>query len=101
MSSSSGSSSDSNRNSASMSNGACIDELWTMYFDGSKTQDVSRARCVLIDRNNKKHFILSRLEFECTNNIAKYQALLLGFQKAISFNMVMLKVVGDLEIVVR
>ena len=34
-------------------------------------------------------------------NIAKYEALILGLNKAISLNVVLLKVVGDLEIMVR
>lgn len=49
----------------------------------------------------KKHIVSSCLEFECTNNVAKYEALLLGLQKAINLNVVVLKVVGDSEIVVR
>lgn len=48
-----------------------------------------------------KHLILSRLEFKCTNNISEYEALMVGLQKAISLNMVVLKVVVDSEIVVR
>jgi len=40
------------------------------------------------------------LEFECTNNVVEYEALVLCLQKAISLNVVILKVVGDLEIVV-
>jgi len=72
-----------------------------MYFDESETQDGSRARCVLIDPKNRKHIVSSRLEFECTNNIVEYEALMLGLQKAVSLNMVTIKVVGDSTIVVR
>ncbi len=71
-----------------------------MYFDGSKTQDGSRASYVLIDPKHMKHLILSHLEFECTNNIAEYEAFMLGLQKSISLNVVALNVVGDLDIVV-
>ena len=72
-----------------------------MNFDESKTKDGSGAGCVLIDPNNKKHLISSRLEFECTNNVVEYEALMLGLQKSIRLNMVTLKVVGDSEIVVQ
>lgn len=48
-----------------------------------------------------KHLVSSCLEFECTNNVAEYEALVLGLEKAINLNVVMLKVVGDLDIVVR
>jgi len=36
-----------------------------------------------------------------TNNTVKYEALVLGLHKAISLNAFVLKVVGDLDIVVR
>lgn len=71
-----------------------------MYFDGSKTWDGSGARFVLIDWKHKKIFISILLEFECTNNIFEYEALMLGLYKAISLNIIVPKVVGDLEIMV-
>lgn len=72
-----------------------------MYFDGSKTQDGSRAGCVLIEPNHMKHLISSRLEFECMKNTVEYEALVLGLDKAINLIVAVLKVVGDSEIVVR
>lgn len=75
-------------------------DMWTMYFDGSKTQECSRDGCVLIDPLQRKQLISSGLEFKCTNNTAEYEELILGIQKAIDLNVVVLKVVGDSEIVV-
>ena len=72
-----------------------------MYFDGSKTQEGSGVSCVLIDLENNKQFISCRLEFECTNNIVKYETLVQGLRKAIELNVKNLKVLGDSEIVVR
>jgi len=66
-----------------------------MYFDGSKTQDNLGDEYVLIDPYSRKHMVSSRLDFECTNNVSEYEALVLGLQKAISLNVVALKVVGD------
>jgi len=40
------------------------------------------------------------LEFGCTNNTTKYEAHVLGLQKDINLNFVVLKVVGDSEIMV-
>lgn len=48
----------------------------------------------------QEHLISILLEFECTNNIAEYEALVLGLHKSISLNVVVLKVIGDLEIMV-
>ena len=72
-----------------------------MYFDGSETQEGSRACCVLIDHKINTHFLSCRLEFECTNNTAEYEALVQGLKRAIELNVKNLKVFGDSEIVVR
>ncbi len=49
----------------------------------------------MIDPYNMKHMVSSHLEFECMNNIEEYEALVLGLQKAISLNVVALKVICD------
>ena len=41
------------------------------------------------------------MEFECTNNIVEYEALLLGLRKAVDLKFEHIKVFGDLEIIVR
>ena len=79
----------------------CTDDMWILYFDGSKTQDGFGSRCFLINPRQRKHLALSYLEFECTNNTAEYEALILDLYKSISLNVAIIKVVGDLEIVVR
>ena len=43
----------------------------------------------------------SRLEFECTNNTAEYEALVQGLKKAIELKVKNLKVYGDSKIVVK
>ena len=42
-----------------------------------------------------------RLEFQCTNNIVEYEALIQGLYKAIALNVKYLQVYGDSEIIVR
>lgn len=42
-----------------------------------------------------------KLEFQCTNNVAKYEALVLGLKKAIDLKANYLKVIGDFEIITR
>ena len=42
-----------------------------------------------------------KLEYEATNNVAEYEALLLGLQTANNMNTKSLKVLGDSELVVR
>ena len=61
----------------------------------------SGAGYVLIDPKKNKHFLSCRLEFECTNNTAEYEALVLGLRKAIELKVENLKVYGDSEIIVK
>ena len=78
-----------------------VDNFWTLFFDGSKTLEGSVAGCVLIDPKKNKHFLSCRLEFECTNNTAEYEALVQGLRKAIELKVENLKVYGDSEIIVK
>ena len=57
--------------------------LWSLYFDGSKSKEGFGAGCLLIDPHGKRYFVACRLEFECTNNIVEYEALIQGLKKAI------------------
>jgi len=35
-------------------------QMWTIYFDGSKSQEGSGAGCILIDAKGKHHFLSVR-----------------------------------------
>jgi len=79
----------------------CGLQICTLYFDGYKSQEGSGAGCILIDQKGKHDFLSYRLEFECTNNTAKYEALVQGLKKAMDMNLKELKVFGDSKIVIR
>ena len=55
----------------------------------------------MIDPKKNKTLIACRLEFECTNNVAEYEALIQGLKKAIDLDVKDLKVYGDSEIIVK
>jgi ribonuclease HI len=76
-------------------------QIWSLYFDGSKSKEGVGAGCVIIDLACNKTLITCRLEFECTNNTAEYEALLQGLRKALNLNIQNLVVFSDSEIVVR
>jgi ribonuclease HI len=57
------------------------DEAWTTFCDGSWGTFGAGAAVVLISPSKIKTCYVARLEFNCTNNIAEYEALLLGLQK--------------------
>ena len=80
---------------------AIVSDFWTLFFDGSKMLEGLGAGCVLINPKKNKHFLSCRLEFECTNNTAEYEALVQGLRKAIELKVSNLKVFGDSEIIVK
>ena len=83
------------------SNSVEVQNFWTLYFDGSKTLEGSGAIFVLIDPRKNKHFLSCRLEFECTNNTAEYEALVQGLRKAIEPKVKKVKEYGDSKIIVK
>jgi ribonuclease HI len=76
-------------------------QIWSLYFDGSKSKEGAGAGCIIIDPAGNKTLLACRLEFECTNNIAEYEALLQGLRKALDMHIQNLIIFGDSEIVVR
>jgi hypothetical protein len=53
-------------------------EAWTMFCDGLWGTFGAGAAAILISPSKIKTCYAARLEFNCTNNIAEYEALLLG-----------------------
>jgi ribonuclease HI len=76
-------------------------QIWSLYFNGSKSKEGAGACCIIIDLAGNKTLLACRLEFECTNNISEYEALLQGLRKALDMHIQNLTVFGDSEIVVR
>jgi ribonuclease HI len=56
-------------------------EAWTVFCDGSWGNFGAGAATVLISSSKIKTCYAARLDFNCTNNIAEYEALLLGLRK--------------------
>ena len=71
------------------------EDFWTLHFVRSKTKEGTGVGCVLIDPKKNTTLIACMLEFECTNNIAEYEALIQGLNKAIELSIQDLKVYGD------
>jgi hypothetical protein len=56
-------------------------EAWTVFYDGSWGTFGAGAAVVLVAPSKVRTCYAARLDFNCTNNIAEYEALLLGFRK--------------------
>ena len=73
--------------------------IWTLYFDGSRSKEGEGASYILIDPHGNKTKIACCLEFECTNNVAEYEALVQGIRKALDLNIKFVEVFKDSQIV--
>jgi hypothetical protein len=51
---------------------------WTLYFDGSASQQVGGADVILIDPSGDQVKYMVHLEFKATKNMAEYEALIFG-----------------------
>ena len=72
-----------------------------MYFDGSKSKEGAGVAFLLIEPKGNKTCIACRIEFNCTNNIVEYEALIQGLKKVIDLDIKVLVAYGDSEIIVR
>jgi len=72
-----------------------------MYFDFSSSKEGSDTGIVLISPSNEAVSLSYKLEFETTNNIAEYEALVLGLRAAKDMTIEKLVVFGDSKLVVN
>jgi ribonuclease HI len=56
-------------------------EAWTMFCDGSWGTFGAGAAVILVAPSKVRTCYAAKLDFSCTNNIAEYEALLLGLRK--------------------
>jgi ribonuclease HI len=56
-------------------------EAWTVFCDGSWGTFGVGTTAVLVAPSKVRTCYAAKLDFSCTNNIAEYEALLLGLQK--------------------
>ncbi|XP_050896335.1 uncharacterized protein LOC127103089 [Lathyrus oleraceus] len=73
---------------------------WKTMFDGSSNCMGHGVEVVLMNPNGGYTPFTSRLCFECTNNIAEYESCILGIEAAIDTRIKILKVYGDLALVI-
>ena len=77
-----------------------IDEVWKMYFDGAYSKTRKGVGIVIISPSNKVYNFAFKLEFEAPNNVAEYEALLLGLETTKDMGIKMLNIKGDSDLVV-
>ena len=75
-------------------------QVWKMHFDGAKSRHGVGAGIVLISPSGEEKCFSFRLEFEATNNVAEYEALLLGLEIAWDQKIKCVSVIGDSYLIV-
>ncbi|XP_054797600.1 uncharacterized protein LOC129302733 [Prosopis cineraria] len=77
------------------------EQEWKMYFDGAANMHRNRVRAVIISPEGKQFPVAIKLEFDCTNNIAEYEACVNGLRAAITLGIQCLKLFGDSTLIIH
>jgi ribonuclease HI len=75
--------------------------VWNMFFDGASSNIGAGAGVVFISPSQETISLSYKLEFEVTNNVAEYEALVLGLRVAKEIEIKEMVVFGDAELIVQ
>ncbi|XP_070049378.1 uncharacterized protein [Nicotiana tomentosiformis] len=76
-------------------------DSWRMFFDGAAKFKGVGIRAVLVSETGQHYPVSTKLRFPCTNNMAEYEACILGLRLAIDMNTQELLVIGDSDLLVH
>ncbi|XP_038996103.1 uncharacterized protein LOC120120555 [Hibiscus syriacus] len=76
------------------------DGSWRMHFDGASNALGHGIGAILVSPEGSHYPFTSRLNFDCTNNMAEYEACVLGIRAALGQNIKTLRVYGDSALVI-
>src|SRR5256712_4112984 len=77
------------------------EEVWKLFFDGSANKYGAGAGVVLETPNGEVITICKKLMFPVTNNMAEYEACILGLESLIAAGAKVVEVVGDSKLVIE
>jgi ribonuclease HI len=75
--------------------------LWTLRFDGACNANGNGAGVLLVSPKGKQSPYRFKLEFSCTNNVAEYEALILGLDTTRKMGMKLIQIFGDSDLIVN
>ncbi|XP_012480821.2 uncharacterized protein LOC105795698 [Gossypium raimondii] len=75
-------------------------DAWKLNFDGASNAVGNRIEAVLVSPNGDYYPSTSKLDFDCTNNMAKYEARIMGIRAAIERKIKVLELYGDSTLVI-
>jgi len=77
-----------------------MDHVWKLNFDGASNATGNGVGAVLVSPSGDHYPVASKLDFDCTNNMAEYEACIMGIRAAIERNIKVLRVYGDSALVI-
>ncbi|KAG8500943.1 hypothetical protein CXB51_002865 [Gossypium anomalum] len=79
---------------------ATEDSPWKLNFDGASNAVRNGIGAVLVSPNGDHYPFTCKLDFDCTNNMAEYEACIMGLQAAIKRGIKTLEVYRDFALVI-
>ncbi|XP_052481174.1 uncharacterized protein LOC128035467 [Gossypium raimondii] len=77
-----------------------IDHIWKLNFDGVSNVIGNGIGAVLVSPSGDHYPVASKLDFDCTNNMAEYEACIMGIHATIERKIKVLKVYRDSALVI-
>ncbi|KAL1340019.1 hypothetical protein AAHE18_U087100 [Arachis hypogaea] len=74
---------------------------WKLYFDGSKHKDGAGIGILIISPEGIPLEFLFELKYPCSNNVAEYEALILGLEILIDKGTLEVQILGDSQLVLK
>jgi ribonuclease HI len=78
-----------------------ITYVWKMFFDGASSKDGASVGVVFVSPAQETISLSYKLEFEATNNVAEYEALVLGLRAIKDMGIKEIFVFGDAELIIQ
>lgn len=75
-------------------------QIWDMFFDGACSKEATGAGVVLVSHTQECIHLSFELTFQFINNIANYEALILGLNAAKEMGIKGLEVFGDADLII-
>eukprot|EP00253_Pinus_taeda_P035945 PITA_35945 len=76
-------------------------QVWEMFFDGTSSRETAGAGVVLISPKQESTHLSFKLAFQVTNNVAEYEALILGLSAAKDKGIRNIEVFGDADLIIQ
>ena len=78
-----------------------VEEDWKLYFDGAANRNRYGIGILLISPEQIHSPLSFRLQFDCTNNTAEYEACIVGLELALQRGAARIQVYGDSVLIIH